>query len=165
MTPPVVRVVGPPGSGKSLLIATLVEALRAHGRRTASVELRDAGHTGGRAVVTLASGGRVAPERPLAAGELDAFVAGLDPSADLVLAEGYEEPGTPAIEITAEGEPPLAAPADRLAAVTREELAASFAAHGPAAGRDLAALIDERLLGGGETARGLLGRLRNLGRR
>ncbi len=159
--PPVVRVVGPPGSGKSLLIATLVEALRAHGRRTATVELRE----GGRAVVTLASGGRAAPERPLAAADLGAFVAGLDPSADLVLAEGYDEPGTPAIEITAEGEPPLAAPADRLAAVTREQVAASFEADGLAAGRDLAALIDERLLGGGETSRGLLGRLRSLGRR
>ena len=144
-TPPVVRLDAPPDSAASLLTATLVEALRARGYRTASAERRP----GGRLAVTLPSGGRVGVEREVAESDLGAFVAGLDPRADLVLAFGYEDPSTPppaAIVLSAGGE--------ELAMVDPAELEPSLQTGGPSpVVEDLASLLDARVLGGGEPAR------------
>ena len=184
--PPVVRIVAPPPSSAALLIVTLLEALRARGYRTATAERRPAGGLS----ITLASGGRIGVERSVAAGELGAFVAGLDPRADLVLALGFDDAADgaadgalPTIELTDSAQGGVGGQGGkRLATVAEAELTASL----QTAGRssivdDLAALLDARLLGGsaGEarggapTARrppgrlrgGLLGRLRGLGRR
>ena len=89
--PPVVRLDAPADSAASLLTATLVEALRGRGYRTASAERRP----GGRLAVTLTNGGRVGIEREVAEADLGAFVAGIDPAANLVLAFGYEDPSAP----------------------------------------------------------------------
>ena len=98
--PAVVGVVGPPGPSTALLVATLVEAMRERGRRTATIERRRGGAT-----VTLTSGGRVSVERDLAAEDLAGFVAGIDPSAELVLASGYEDASElPTVEVT-DGQP------------------------------------------------------------
>ena len=87
--PPVVRLDAPTDSTVSLLTATLVEALRGRGYRTASAERRPGGAG---LAVTLPSGGRIGVERDVAEADLGAFVATLDPRADLVLAFGYEDP-------------------------------------------------------------------------
>ena len=161
--PPLLRVIGPQTSARNLLVVALVEALRARGFRTATVErLAD-----GRPSVTLPSGGRVTPARGTDVGELAAFVASLDPHADLVLAEGYEAPGRPAIALVGEGERADAvAEGDLLATVEASHLREQFEARGAGAVEQLAALVDERLLGGEPASRGgLLGRLRGLGRR
>ena len=166
-----VRLDAPPDSAASLLTATLVEALRARGYRTASAERRP----GGRLAVTLPSGGRVGVEREVAESDLGAFVAGLDPRADFVLAFGYEEPSTPpptAIVLSASGA--------ELAIVDPAELEPSLQTGGPSpVVEDLASLLDARVLGGGDepspggderveqsSGRGLGARLRGLfGRR
>ena len=145
-TPPVVRLDAPPDSAASLLTATLVEALRARGYRTASAERRP----GGRLAVTLPSGGRVGVEREVAESDLGAFVAGLDPRADLVFAFGYEEPSTP---------PPtaivLSAGREELAAVDPAELDPSLQTGGPSpVVENLASLLDARVLGGGDELSG-----------
>ena len=75
-TPPVVRLDAPADSAASLLTATLVEALRARGYRTASAERRPGG---GGLAVTLPSGGRIGVERDVAEADLGAIVATLDP--------------------------------------------------------------------------------------
>ena len=144
--PPVVRLDAPPDSAASLLTATLVEALRARGYRTASAERRP----GGRLAVTLPSGGRVGVEREVAESDLGAFVAGLDPRADLVLAFGYEDPSTP---------PPativLSAGGEELAAVEPAELEPSLQTGGPSpVVEGLASLLDARMLGRAEPPRG-----------
>ncbi|MCY3656702.1 MAG: hypothetical protein OXG95_08855 [Chloroflexi bacterium] len=138
--PPVVRLDAPADSAASLLTATLVEALRERGYRTASAERRP----GGRLAVTLTSGGRVGIERDVAESDLGAFVAGLDPAADLVLAFGYEDPSAPpptAIVLSAGGE---------LATIDPDELTPSLQSGGPSpAVEALASLLDARVLGGG----------------
>lgn len=144
--PPVVRLDAPPDSAASLLTATLVEALRARGYRTASAERRP----GGRLAVTLPSGGRVGVEREVAESDLGAFVASLDPRADLVLAFGYEEPSTPppAAIVLSEG-------GEELATVDPGELEPSLQTGGPSpVVEDLASLLDARVLGGGEAPGG-----------
>jgi hypothetical protein len=165
-----VRLVASYGSSLALLTATLVEALRARGYRTASVEQRPGGAG---LAVTLPSGGRIGVERAVEAAELGAFVAGLDPRADLVLALGFEDGAgraTPAIELTSEAAPVTTADV-LLATVEEAELTASLqSAGGSAAIEELAALLDARLLGGdgsdeAPSGGGLLGRLRGLGRR
>ncbi|MDE2696271.1 MAG: hypothetical protein OXH97_07110 [Chloroflexota bacterium] len=139
--PPVVRLDAPADSAASLLTATLVEALRERGYRTASAERRP----GGRLAVTLTSGGRVGIEREVAESDLGAFVAGLDPAADLVLAFGYEDPSAPpptAIVLSAGGE--------ELATIDPDELTPSLQSGGPSpAVEGLASLLDARVLGGG----------------
>ena len=140
--PPVVRLDAPTDSTVSLLTATLVEALRARGYRTASAERRPGG---GGLAVTLASGGRVGVERDVAEADLGAFVAGLDPRADLVLAFGFEDPSTPpptAIVLMSGGA--------HLATVDADELTPSLQTRGPSPiVEDLASLLDARVLGGG----------------
>ena len=162
--PPVLRVVGPQIPARNLLVIALVEALRARGLRTATAELL----ADGRATVTLPSGGRVTPapgSAPLdSAVRLAAFVASLDPRADLVIAEDYEDPGVPAVELTvvAASTGEAAASGDLLASVEAERLEGDFTARGAEAVAELAALVEARLLRG-EAVResgGLLARLR-----
>ncbi|MSQ35764.1 MAG: hypothetical protein EXR63_01290 [Dehalococcoidia bacterium] len=145
---PVLRIVGPAASGKTLLITTLIEALRRRGHRVASAAPRR-GSAGGATVITLASGGRVTVERVLPLAELRALVAQLDPRADLLLAEGCAEAGAPAVEI-ATGDAPARVPPDPelLAVVAANELAGDFARFGPGETRGLAELVEQRLLGG-----------------
>ena len=166
--PPVLRVLGPQIPARNLLVIALVEALRARGLRTATAELL----ADGRATLTLPSGTRVTPAsagmKLASAADLAAFVASLDPRTDLVLAEGYEEPGVPAVELTAAapaGEPPVAA-ADLLASVEAARLERDFTARGAEAVADLAALVEARLLRGEPpSGGGLLARLRRRLRR
>ena len=180
--PPAVRIVAAPASSAALLStallrATLVEALRARGYRTATAERRP----GGGLAVTLASGGRIGVERAVEAAELGAFVASLDPRADLVVALGFDDAADgalPAIELTA-GEParaPSTESGERLATIAEAELTASLQTGGRSSAVDgLAALLDARLLGGADEAAteaarsdlglgGLLRRLRGIAR-
>lgn len=138
--PPVVRFDAPPDSTASLLTATLIAALRARGYRTASAERRP----GGRLAVTLPSGGRVGVEREVAEGDLGAFVAGLDPTAHLVLAFGYEDPSAPAPEAIG-----LTSGGEELATVDAADVTSSLQAGGPSPlVEGLASLLDARVLGG-----------------
>jgi len=148
-TPPVVRLDAPADSAASLLTATLVEALRERGYRTASAERRP----GGRIAVTLPSGGRVGVEREVAEADLGAFVAGLDPAADLVLAFGYEDPSSsPPTSIV------LHAGGEELATVDTGELTPSLQSGGPSpVVEGLASLLDARVLGGGGVQPGDVG--------
>ncbi len=174
--PPVVRIVAAPASSAALpsitlLRATLIEALRARGYRTATAERRPAGGL----AVTLASGGRIGVEREVEAAELGAFVAGLDPGADLVVALGFDDDADdalPTIELTSD-EDAGAPSGERLATIAEAELTEDLQADGrPSAVDGLAALLDARLLGGTDEAtagaapagRGLLRRLRGLAR-
>ncbi|MDA0269880.1 MAG: hypothetical protein O2798_01840 [Chloroflexi bacterium] len=143
MTPPVLRVVGPPGSGKSLLITSLVEALRVRGYRVATAVRRDERVT----VVILSHGGRVTLERPLALDALLGVIAGVDPSIHLVLAEGYEDAGLPAVELRPPGAVPMLAGADLFAVVDSEEFAATFARSGPGETNGLAERVEREVLG------------------
>ena len=146
MTPAVLRVVGPPGSGKSLLILGLTNELRRRGYRVASAVERDSMAT----VVVLGSGGRVTLERTFHIEALRGVVAGLDPQADLLLAEGYEGHGVPAVEVSPPGgATTLSAGDDLLAVVSGEELRAAFEGHGPSDHAGLADLVESTLLGAG----------------
>ena len=90
---PVLRVVGAPGSGKTLLIVSLAEALRSRGQRVATVAPR----RGGATVVTLSNGARVTMEQPLPLARVPAVVPSIDPSVTIVLAEDYDAPEDPAV--------------------------------------------------------------------
>ncbi|GMU39263.1 MAG: hypothetical protein AMXMBFR23_01290 [Chloroflexota bacterium] len=143
MTPPVLRVVGPPGSGKSLLITSLVEALRTRGHRIATLVPRSETTT----VIVLSHGGRVTLERPMTFEALLGVVASVDPSVQLVLAEGYDAPGVPAVELRPRGGSALVPDADRFALVESEAFAALFARSGPGETAGLAERIEAELLG------------------
>ena len=168
---PVLRVLGPQIPARNLLVIALVEALRARGVRTATAELL----ADGRASVTLPSGTRVTPASGgmalASAADLAAFLASLDPRTDLVLAEGYEEPGVPAVELTAaaaagEGDAGSVVAADLLASVEAARLERDFTERGAEAVADLAALVEARLLRGeAPPDGGLLARLRGIWRR
>lgn len=163
------RIVGPPGSGKTLLITCLVEALRARGHRIATVTRRDAAVT----VIALSTGSRVTLERPASLDALRSVVGAIDPAVDLVLAEGFEEAGALAIEVRPAGAPAAGVtPAELIAVVSAEELASAFAMSGPGDVLGLAALVESRLFGTGPDAGperrpdegGILGRLGRLRR-
>ncbi len=160
--PAVLRVVGPPGSGKTLLIVSLVEALRRRGHRVATAVRReaieapeldveaaralDAGATA--TVIVLASGGRVTLERAVELPALGDIVAALDPQVDLLLAEGFEDRGYPAIELSPPGGPPTTTDeSDLLAVVTSDEIAGAFAKFGPGETNGVADLVEQELLG------------------
>ena len=165
--PPVLRVVGPQIPARNLLVIALVEALRARGVRTATAELL----ADGRASVTLPSGTRVTPAAGgmvlASAADLAAFLASLDPRTDLVLAEGYEEPGVPAVELTAgETREQPVAPGDLLTSVEAARLERDFTERGAEAVADLAEVVELRLLRGeAPSGGGLLARLRRWRRR
>ncbi len=140
----VLRVLGAPGAGKSLLILGLTDELRRRGYRVASAVERDGQAT----VVVLGSGGRVTLERTFHIEALQGVVAGLDPQADLLLAEGYEGHGVPAIEVSPPGgAATLSAGDDLLAVVSGEELRAAFEGKGPSDHAGLADLVQSHLLG------------------
>ena len=160
--PAVLRVVGPPGSGKTLLIVSLVEALRARGHRVATAVRReaieapdldaeatralDAGATA--TVLVLASGGRVTLERAVELPALSDILASLDPQVDLLLAEGFEDPGYPAIALSPPGgSPPATDENDLLAIVASDEIAGAFATFGPSETNGVADLVEQELLG------------------
>lgn len=96
--PAIVQVVGAPGSGKSLLITLLTEALIARGIRPATAE-RICREDSAGTVIGLAGGGRISAERVLPIQQLRRLVGQLDPRAAIILAERYEEVDIPAIAI------------------------------------------------------------------
>jgi len=169
-TTSVLRIVGPPGSGKSLLITSLTEELRRHGIRTASAVRREGGAT----VIGISTGSRIVMEQPLEVDRLPTVVATIDPSVRLVLAEGYDDTADgagPAVELRPreQADANATAQAAPFAIVISEEIAASFAQHGPGPGIEaLVTRIRRELLGEAvedpqppaEAAPGLIARLR-----
>ena len=159
--PEVVRVVGPPGSGKTLLIVSLVEAMRTRGHRVATVVRResleaslideeaarqlDAGAQA--SVIVLSSGGRVTIEQSMELPGLRDIVASIDPSVDLLLAEGFTDAGYPAVAIVPPDGAPPAPDDDLLAVVASEDVQGTFARFGPGETNGLADLIEQRVLG------------------
>ncbi len=159
----VLRVVGPAGSGKTLLIVSLVEALRTRGYRVATVVRREAIESAlldadaarqldagaAATVIVLSNGGRVTLERTMALPGLKSVVASIDPSVDLLLAEGFDDAGYPAIELSPPGAAALATSGDDLfAVVSSEEIAGAFATFGPGETGGVADLVEQRLLDG-----------------
>lgn len=159
--PAVLRVVGPPGSGKTLLIVSLVEALRTRGYRIATAVRResieaslldadasrqlDAGAAA--TVIVLSNGGRVTLERTMALPSLSSVVMSIDPSVDLLIAEGFEDAGYRAVELSPPGAPALATmPPDLLAVVASHEIAGAFATFGPGETNGIADLVEQELL-------------------
>jgi molybdopterin-guanine dinucleotide biosynthesis protein len=144
----VLRVVGPPGSGKTLLVTSLVEALRSRGYRVASAARRQ-GPVAGEVstVVVLSSGGRVTLERALPLAKLIDVVASIDPSLDLLLAEGADDAGYPVVEIVGEGRSRATASPDLLATVPSAKVLAAFGRLGPGETLGLADIVEQRLLG------------------
>lgn len=170
---PVVRLVGPPGSGKSLMITSLTEAFRARDIRTAVVVHRDrltdtTPDTGRITVVMFSSGSRVTIERRLRLDEVAGIVRSIDPTVQLILAEGFEGDGVPTVELRPPGTGAYGvATGDLLAVVDSAEASTAFARSGPGETGGLADLIERVVLGRGEPAedRGLSGRLGRLFRR
>lgn len=162
--PALVCIVGPPASGKTLLIVSLTEAFRQRGKRVASAVLRDASTT----VVTLPNGARVTLQRAPSATELASFVRSIEPTAELVLAEGFDGAGVPTIELSpGGGHGPASTDADLLAVVSPNRVRGDFAVFGPGETGGLADMIEARLLGPqteepppAERRRGFLDRLR-----
>ena len=159
--PAVLRVVGPPGSGKTLLIVSLVEALRSRGYRVATVVRReaievslldmdasrqlDAGTAA--TVIVLSNGGRVTLERTMPLPGLSWVVTAIDPSVDLVIAEGFEDPGYRAIELSPPGGPALTTtPPELMAVVASRDIAGAFASFGPGETGSIADLVERELL-------------------
>jgi len=97
---PVVQVVGAPGAGKSLLITILAEALARRGHRAATAErIHHADGSIQGTVVAVAGGGRAIAEQVLDIEGLQVLVAQLDPRAEVILAERYDDPAVPTIII------------------------------------------------------------------
>ena len=163
----ILRIVGPPGSGKTLLIVSLTEALRSRGHRVATTIRRPLDGGGAATVVVLSNSGRVTIEQPLTLERLQAIIPSLDPSVDIILAEGYdaaEDAAFPAIALAPHGTQPTG---DPIAIVPSEEIEATFARLGPGATNGLVDLVEQRILGlpprARERPRGwraVLGRLR-----
>ncbi len=142
---PVLRIVGAAGVGKTLLIAALTEAMRERGYFVANCAPRGDAAT----VLTLSTGARVTIERPPDLAALSTLVRSLDPRAVLLLAEGVEATGFPAVEVVrAALDKPRTPPADLLATVTADEVARGFGTTGPSPIVTLVATIEARLLGG-----------------
>ena len=137
---PVLRIVGAPGSGKTLLIVSLGEALRSRGHRVATVAPRRGGST----VLVLSNGGRVTLDRDLRSTEIASIVPLIDPSVTVVLAEGYAAPEDTAFPSITLGE---ATDASAIAHVTTEEIEALFARLGPGETNGLVDLVETRVLG------------------
>lgn len=143
--PELLRVVGPPGAGKSLLITSLTEALRSRGYRTASAVQRGEAAT----IITLSTGSRSTLDRVVPASFLGTVVSWVDPSVELVFAEGYDDgPGIRAIEVRPAGAAPYGVDEDDLFAVmSAEELATAFAQGGPGQALPLADRVQREVLG------------------
>jgi molybdopterin-guanine dinucleotide biosynthesis protein len=136
------RIVGPPGSGKTLLATMLVEALRTRGHRVAVATVREPlGAAPPVTVVTLPGGGRLTLERPATLEAVARLVSSADPQTALLLAEGFAE-GAPAIAI---GATPGTA---SLATVSAEAVRVAFERAGPAGEvAGLAAIVEREVLG------------------
>lgn len=125
---PVLRVVGPPGSGKSLFITSMQEALRQHDVRSASVVSSGPGIT----TIVVSNGGRSTLERDLPLAYIPQVIAWVDPTVRVILAEAYDEPGAPAVEVRPTGALPHPIPEEeRFAVVDADALAQHFAQDGP----------------------------------
>ena len=169
----VLRVIGPAGSGKSSLIITLAQMLGIHGHRVSNVSQNRLMNA---TVVTLSNDARVTVEGLPSLDEIARLARSVDPSADLLLAEAYDDGAYPAVAMVPRGAPRPPS-TGLLATVDTEALAASFARGGPGAGTTtsdrllatLVAKIERDLLGVearpasiasrlASMARGLLGR-------
>lgn len=128
---PIVRIAGAPGSGKSLLITALTEAFRARGIRIASAERRPDGVT----AFVLSNGGRATLEGEQALDRLPAILRSLDPSAQLLLAEGYPAAAdgilVPTVEVLMWGVGPATPPAALVVTVDGAALLREFQRTGP----------------------------------
>jgi molybdopterin-guanine dinucleotide biosynthesis protein MobB len=157
----VLRIVGPPGSGKTILIVSLVEALRSGNYRIATAVKREAiesprldpdvsrqlGAGAIATVIALSNGGRVTLERIMSLPGLASIVASIDPSVDLLLAEGFDDPGYPAIELLALGDTTITTPdIDLLAIVTSNEILGAFETFGPGETNGVAELVEREIL-------------------
>jgi hypothetical protein len=86
-------------------------------------------------------------ERTMSLPGLQSVVASIDPSVDLVLAEAFDDAGSPAVELSPPGGPALTTSrGDLLAVVASDDIVGSFATFGPGATGGLADLVEERLL-------------------
>lgn len=148
----ILRVVGPPGSGKTLLIVSLAEALRSRGHRVATVvERRPLGGDEIATVVVLSNGGRVTIEQPLPLDRLRALIPTIDPSVTIILAEGYDDDAGPdgagsafpAIALAPRG---TRYAGDAIAVVATEEIAATFARSGPGETHGVVDLVERAVL-------------------
>lgn len=157
----VLRVVGPPGSGKTILIVSLVEALRSRNYRIATAVKReaiesslldpdvsrqlDAGAIA--TVIVLSNGGRVTLERVLPLPGLASVVASIDPSVDLLLAEGFDDPGYPAVELLPPGDTTIeTSDQDLLAVVASQDIIGAFETFGPGETNGVADLVEQQIL-------------------
>ncbi len=145
-----VRIAGAPGSGKSLLVTALTEAFRARGVRTASAERRPDGVT----VFVMPASGRATLDRPLALDDLPAMLRSLDPSARLLLAEGYPKPDDgllpPTVEVLMWGVGPTTPAPALIATVDGAALLRQFQRTGPSntgLAAEVADAIQARVLG------------------
>jgi molybdopterin-guanine dinucleotide biosynthesis protein len=140
---PVLRVIGPPGSGKTLLIVSLAEALRSRGHRVVTAAPRRDGVT----VLTLSNAGRVTLEGTMPLARLQTVAPSIDPSATIILAENFDAPedaAFPAVALTPHGTAPRT---DVIANVPTEEIEEAFARLGPGATNGLVDLVETRILG------------------
>ena len=145
-----VRIAGAPGSGKTLLVTALTEAFRARGIRTASAERRPDGAT----VFVMPNSGRATLDRPLTLDELPGLLRSLDPSARLLLAEGYPvtDDGLlpPTVEVLMWGVGPATPKAALIASVDGAALLRQFQRTGPkdaGLAAEIASAIQQRVLG------------------
>lgn len=81
------RVHGAPGSGKSLLITALADALRTRGVRTLTAEALTAPGGATAVALTLPGGGRLTLDGPATFAELRAIARSADPTATLLIVE------------------------------------------------------------------------------
>ncbi|MEI7925079.1 MAG: hypothetical protein WCI61_02640 [Chloroflexota bacterium] len=140
---PVLRIVGAPGSGKTLLIVSLGEALRSRRHRVATVAPR----RGGATVVVLSNGGRVTMEGAQPLARLQSVIPSIDPSVSVILAEDFDAPedaAFPAIALAPRDTPPRA---DVLATVASEDVESTFARLGPGETSGLVDLVERAVLG------------------
>ena len=141
----VLRVVGPPGSGKTLLITVLVEALRSRAHRVGHVELTRLTDA---TVITLSNDSKVTVAGDIGLDQVRYVARMADPSLDLLLAEDYDTPGVPAVAVVPRGTPyPESGPPslDLIATVESGALAASFARGGPGASDRLVTALVQRI--------------------
>ncbi|MGE3857154.1 MAG: hypothetical protein AB7G21_09385 [Dehalococcoidia bacterium] len=140
---PVLRVIGPPGSGKTLLIVSLAEALRSRGQRVVIAAPRRDGVT----VLTLSNAGRVTLEGTMPLARLQTVAPSIDPSATIILAENFDAPEDAAFPAVALAPRSAAPRADAIANVATEDIEATFARVGPGETNGLVDLVETRVLG------------------
>lgn len=140
---PVLRVVGPPGSGKTLLIVSLAEALRSRGQRVVTAAPRRDGVT----VLVLSNAGRVTLEGSMPLARLQTVVPSIDPSVTIILAENFDAPEDAAFPAVALAPRSAAPRTDAIANVATEDLEATFARLGPGETDGLVDLVETRVLG------------------